>query len=222
MQWTSVFSFDLPQYTVIAMTTVKMNYLHALWMYRTWMRKYSQPLQKTTQSRPLPSYSSSIDWRARSRRTTSPLLKTNVTPAPRTPVLSWTHQFLRRYFWKQFSVLPVNNIIDFKWKGWHVYNNNNNNSVLLMWKHCSSLIILFEPCQLFWWPQLWEVVFQSYEAYRSWFSHPSRDPRTLLERTAFSTSSLVFRATDWMTKGAPYWIARATSLLTPLPPPPHL
>lgn len=111
-----------------------MNYLHAPWMYRTWMRKDSQALQKTTQSRPLPSYSSSIDWRAGSRRTTSHLLKTNVIPAPRTQALSWTHQFLRRYFWEQFSALPVNDIIDFKLKGWHVYNNNNNS--VLMWKHC--------------------------------------------------------------------------------------
>lgn len=142
------------------MTTVKMNYLHTPWMYRTWMRKYSQALQKTTQSRPLPSYSSSIGWRAGSRRTTSHLLKTNVIPAPGTQALSWTHQFLRRYFWEQFSVLPINDIIDFKLKGWHVYNNNNTS--VLMWKHCirnyelhsvatarnknkSSAFSLFEP-----------------------------------------------------------------------------
>lgn len=175
------------------------------------MRKDSQTLQKTTQSRPLPSCSSSIDWRARSTRTTSHLLKTNVTPAPRTRVPSWTHQFLWRYFWKQFNILPINNITDFKLKGWHVCNNNNNNSVMHRRSSFSlfeplfsvSVIILFEPCQLSWWPQSCEAVFHSSKAYRSWFSHPSRDPRTLLERTAFSTSSLVFRATDWTTKGAP-------------------
>lgn len=46
--------------------------------------------------------------------------------------------------------------------------------------------------------------------------------RTLLERMDFSTFSLVSRATDWMTKGAPYWIPRVVSLHTPPPPLPHL
>lgn len=104
-----------------------MKRLYAPWMYRTGTRKHILCLQKTTQSRPLRSYSSSTDWKARSRRTTNHLLKSSMKPGLRTRLLNWMHQYLLRYFIKQLNILPTLNIPQEKcWHGTCIPEHNLN------------------------------------------------------------------------------------------------